>query len=108
MIKNKRGQLALDVVEGVVLKVLIIAILGVAVILALTTLSNSNIFTPLSAGANSTSQITGNVSDGVTSFFGSIGTVFSILLAVVLISAVAIIVLVVRRFAGSGTGSVSA
>lgn len=97
---NKRGQLALDVVESVVLKLLVLAVLGVAVILALTTLGNSNIFTANSSGANATTSITNNVSNGLVSFFGNAGTIFSILVAVVLISAVAIIILVVRRFAG--------
>jgi hypothetical protein len=103
--KNKRGQIALDVVEEVVMKLLILAVLGVAIILALTTLGNSNIFTSGSAGANSTTAITNNVSNAVTSFFGNAGTIFNILIAVVLISAVAIIILVVRRFAGGGSVS---
>jgi hypothetical protein len=187
LMKNKRGQLALDVVEEVSMKILIIAVLGVAVILALVTLNTGvgtlvdtsytstatavvnetgininhtghtlsgwnsswntptltavwndsnptgvyNVSVPLayvkinstgqvlnaSTPANMslasvsyyytfsynngrTSAITNNVSNGLTGFFGNAGTIFNILIAVVLISAVAIIILVVRRFAG--------
>ncbi len=103
-LNNKKGQIGLDVVERVMVALLVLAVLGVATILALTTLADSNIFTANSIGANQTDNIVGNISEATANFFGNAGTIFNILIAVVLISAVAIIILVVRRFRGGGGG----
>ena len=48
-------------------------------------------------------EVTKNTSGGITTFFESIGTVFSILIAVVIILAVVLILLAIRRFSGGAS-----
>lgn len=102
LIKNKRGQIGLDTVESVGIKFLILAVLGFAIILALVTLSNSNLFTAGSQAANDTNNIQSNVTTSLASFFSNTGTIFNVLVAVVIILAIAIIVGVVRSRTFSG------
>ena len=86
---------------------LVLAVIGVAVLLALTSLQNANIFTTGSAAENNSNAIIGNVSSGLTTFFGSTGTIFSILIVVVIILAISIIIWAVGRFGQSSEGTVS-
>ena len=102
LIADKRGVLGLETTKQVMLALLIMAVIGVSTILALTSLANSSIFTAGSAGQNSTNAITANLSGGIQSFFGSSGTIFSILVVVVIILAIAIIIAAVSRFGGAG------
>jgi len=99
---QKRGVLGLDAVKGVILSLMIIAVLAVASALALVSLKNSSIFTVDSLEYNQTTNIINNVTSAQAGFFASSGTIFSILVAVVIILAIAIIVGVVSRFGGSG------
>lgn len=98
---NKRGQLGLDVVKKVVLAFLVLAVLGIAVLLSLTSLQDANLFTADSLADNNSDYIIGNTSTALADFFGNTGTIFSILVVVVIILAIAIIIAVVSRF-GSG------
>lgn len=102
MMKNKKGALGLDVTKEVMLALLTLAVIGVAVILALTSLQNSNVMPAGSAGYNNTAQIIGNVTSGTTSFFGSTGTIFGILVVVVIIAAISLIIYYVSRFSQAG------
>lgn len=104
-IKNKKGQLGLDTVKSVMIAFLLISVISVAIILALVSLNNSNIFTTGSTEANQTQNIVLNVSGGLESFFSNTGTIFSILVVVVIILAIAIIILAVQRFGGKSGGS---
>ena len=54
-----------------------------------------------------TSAIIGNVTYGVTTFFASTGTIFSILVVVVIILAISIIIWAVGRFGNIGKESVN-
>lgn len=105
--KNRNGVLGLDTTKQVMVTFLILAVTGVAVLLALTSLQNANIFAANSLGANSTAQIVGNVSTGLTTFFGSTGTIFSILVVVVIILAISIIIWAVGRFGQQTEGAVN-
>ena len=102
-LRDKRGVLGLDVVKSVMLTFLVLAVIGVAVVLALVSLRDSNIFTAGSSEYNQTSSIISNVTGATTNFFSNTGTIFAILVVVVIILAIAIIIAVVTRFGGSGT-----
>lgn len=102
---NKRGQVGLDVVKKVMLSFLVLAVLGIAVLLALSSLDDAGIFTSGSTADTQSGNIIGNVSTSLGDFFGNTGTIFSILVVVVIILAIAIIIAVVSRF-GSGSSSV--
>lgn len=99
--KNRNAVLGLETAKNVMTTFLILAVTGVAVILALVSLQNANIFTDNSMGSNATESIIGNVSGGLTTFFGSTGTIFSILIVVVIILAISIIIWAVGRFGQS-------
>ncbi len=101
--KNKRGQLGLDTVKSVMVAFLILAVLSIAIILALVSLRDSNIFTANSQEANDTTVIVNNISAALVDFFSNTGTIFAILIVVVIILAIAIIIAVVSRF-GEGGG----
>jgi len=51
-------------------------------------------------------DIVSNYSSGVTSFFNNTGTIFSILIVVVIIAAISLIILYVRRFGGEAGGNI--
>jgi uncharacterized membrane protein len=106
-IKNRNGVLGLDTAKQVMVTFLILAVTGVAVLLALTSLQNANIFSADSLGANATENIVGNVSGGLVTFFGSTGTIFSILVVVVIILAISIIIWAVGRFGQQTEGAVN-
>jgi len=103
---KKKGALGLDTVKVVMITFLTLAVIGVAVILALTSLNGSSIFTAGSQAQNQSNSITSNVSTGLTTFFANTGTIFSILVVVVIIAAISLIILYVRRFGGEAGGSV--
>ena len=98
--KDKRGALGLDVVKEVMLTFLVLAVIAVAIVLALVSLRDSNIFTDGTSEYNQTSQLIGNVTDATTGFFSNTGTIFAILVVVVIILAISIIIGVVSRFGG--------
>jgi uncharacterized membrane protein len=95
---DKKGQIGLDVVKGTMVSLLVLAVLGVAVFLALSSLQDASLFTSGSTGETQTDNVVGNVTTATASFFGNTGTIFSILVAVVIMLAIAIIVAVVNRF----------
>ncbi len=104
---NRNGVLGLDTVKAVMIIFLTLAVVAVAVLLALTSLQNANIFTANSQAANDTSAIVGNVSGGLVTFFGSTGTIFSILVVVVIIMSISIIIWAVGKFGQTSQSSVS-
>jgi hypothetical protein len=104
---NRNGVLGLDTAKQVMITFLVLAVIGVAVLLALTSLQNANIFTAGSLAENNSNAIIGNVSNGLTTFFASTGTIFSILIVVVIILAISIIIWAVGRFGQSSEGAVN-
>ena len=103
--KNRRGQVGFNIVIGVVSAVITLVVLSFAALLVMSSLRNSGVFTAGSLEANATTQITGNTSTALSTFFGSMGTVFAVLVAVIIILAVSIIILVTRRFGTGGGGA---
>jgi len=103
LMKSRKAQLGLGTVKEVMITFLIISVIAVAIILALSSLKNSGIFTSGSEEYNQTANIISNVSTGTSGFFSNTGTIFSILVVVVIILAIAIIIAVVSRFGGGKT-----
>ena len=54
LMKSKKGILGLDTIKAVILSLLVLAVLFIAVLLALSTLGSSSIFTSGSSGYNAT------------------------------------------------------
>lgn len=104
---NKKGVLGLTTVRDVMILILIIAVIGVSVILALVSLRDAGIFTADSLEDNQTDNIVANISEATSDFFTNTGTIFSILVVVVIILAIAIIIAVVSRFGGGGRAQAS-
>ena len=102
VLRKKKGVLALDIVRDVMLFLLILAVIGVAIILATVSLRDSNIFTADSQEQNDTNAIVGNISEGVVDFFSNTTTIMSILIVVVIILAISIIIGAVSRFGSVG------
>jgi len=102
--RSKKGVLGLDTVKAVMVTFLILAVIGVSIILATVSLRDSNIFTSGSQEQNDTNNIVANISDGLVSFFGNTGTIFAILVVVVIILAISIIIAAVSRFGGRESG----
>ena len=105
--RNRNGVLGLDTAKQVMITFLVLAVIGVAVLLALTSLQSADIFETGSLAENNSNAIIGNVSNGLTTFFSSTGTIFSILIVVVIILAISIIIWAVGRFGQQSEGSVS-
>ncbi len=103
LLKDKRGQLGLGTVRDVMIAFLVISVIAVAIILALVSLRDSGIFKAGSEELNDTSELIGNVTEGTKDFFNNTGTIFAILVVVVIILAISIIIGVVSRFGGAGT-----
>jgi hypothetical protein len=106
-LKNRNGVLGLETAKAVMVTFLVLAVTGVAILLALTSLQNANIFTANSQADNDTDAIVGNISSGLVTFFGSTGTIFSILIVVVIILAISIIIWAVGRFGQQTEGTVN-
>ncbi len=106
-IEKRNGVLGLETAKQVMISFLVLAVIGVAILLALTSLQDSNIFTADSSADNATDNIIGNVSGGLVTFFGSTGTIFSILIVVVIILAISIIIWAVGRFGQQTEGTVN-
>ena len=105
--RNRNGVLGLDTAKEVMITFLVLAVVAIAVLLALTSLENASIFPTGSVAANDSAAIIGNVSSGLVTFFGSTGTIFSILIVVVIILAISIIIWAVGRFGQESQNSVN-
>ena len=106
-IEQRNSVLGLETAKQVMVTFLVLAVTAVAILLALTSLQNANIFTANSLGDNATTNIIGNVSAGLSTFFASTGTIFSILIVVIIILAISIIIWAVGRFGQETNGNVN-
>ena len=68
---------------------------------------NVSYYYTYSYDSGKTDQIVGNVSAGLVTFFGSTGTIFSILIVVVIILAISIIIWAVGRFGSKVDGTIN-
>lgn len=101
---DKKGQLGLDTVRAVMISFLTLAVIAIAVVLALVSLRDSNIFTAGSSEEVDVNNTILNVTSALTDFFDDTGTIFAILVVVVIILAISIIIGVVSRFGGGRRG----
>jgi hypothetical protein len=99
---NNKGQV-LDMVGGMVLGVMVLIFLVFAVLYGIGVLNPSSFLTGTSAAAST--DLTQNLSSGITSFAGQIPTVFKILAVVLALSAIVILIVYVRRMQGGGMQS---
>jgi len=96
IVKDKRGVAGLDTAKAFMLTLFTLAIVGFALLIAMSSLNNSD------AGTNATQSVLNNVSDGVTSFFGDATTWLALLSVVVIILIISIVIFAVNRFGGNG------
>ena len=82
--KNKKGQYGINVVVAVALGLFTLLLVAVAVIAGANALLSSSLFTASTTPYNQTSQMIGNLTGGVTSFFANSTTFFAILAVVVI------------------------
>lgn len=101
---SKKAQVGLDTAKSVFLTLFVIAIIGFAIIVAMSSLNNSNVLTANSLEKNQTTSVLNNVSTGVSTFFGNTGTWVSLLAVVVIILIIAIVIFAVNRFGGGRGG----
>ena len=99
-INNKKGVMGLEIAIGFVLSLLTLAIIVFAVIVALSTLNNSNVLTANSLEANQTSDILLNVTGGAASLFTNVTTWFSLIAVVIIILIISVVIIAVKRFGG--------
>lgn len=100
---NKRGQ-TLELISSTVIGFLTLIFVIFVVLFAISALNPSGFFTAGSANANATTTLTSNLTTGVSSFGQYIPTVMVVLGIVLVVSALVLLILYVRR-AQMGGGS---
>lgn len=100
---NKRGQ-TLDLISSTVIGFLVLIFIVFAVLFGISALSPSSFFTAGSGEANATAQLQSNLTTGVASFGKYIPTVMIVLGVVLVMSAIVLLILYVRRTQGAGGG----
>lgn len=101
---GKKGVLGLDTAKAFILFILIVAIIGFATIIAVSTLDNSGVLTANSVEANQSTAVLRNVSGGVADFFANTTTWFTLLSVVVIILIIGVVIFAVQRFGGNQQG----
>lgn len=102
--KDKKGVMGLETVREFMLILLVLAVIGFAIVIALATLDDTNVLTTDSYEDNQTTNILRNVSSGVSEFFDDTGTWLTLLSVVVIILIIAVVILAVNRFGGGTRG----
>jgi len=101
ILSKKRGMLGLDTVKGFMLLLMVIAVIAFAIIIAMQTLSDTNVLTAGSYGDNMTTNVLNNVSSGVAGFFANTSIWFTLLSVVIIILIIAVVIYAVNRFSES-------
>ena len=101
---NKKGVFGLTSVQSFFAIILGVALLAYVIVIIMGTLQSANVVTANSLAANQTNSILANVSNGVSSFFGSINPVYAILAVLVIIL---VLVVLVRVVSGGQGGTPS-
>lgn len=104
LIKNKKGAYGIDVVTDVALALFILLLVVVAIIIGAYALIGSNIMPTGSTQYNQTSGMVQNLTTGASSFFGSSGTFFGILVVVVIMIFLGLMIGAVMLFRGRTGG----
>ena len=104
ILKNKKGQ-TIELVGGTLLGFMVLIFTIFAVLYGISALNPGSFFTTGSANQNATNALTANLTDGVSQFSGKIPTVFVVLAVVLVLSAIAVLILYVRRMAGGSAAT---
>jgi hypothetical protein len=105
ILSNKKGQ-TLDLIAGTVVGFMVLIFVIFAVLFGISALNPSSFFTAGSNEANSTSQLQANLTTGVAQFGKYIPTVMIVLGVVLVMSAIVLLILYIRRTQGAtGSGS---
>ena len=96
---NKNGQV-LNATTGTVIGIMIMIFMVFAVLYGISALNPKGFFTTSSTDYNATVSLQENLSRGIQTFGDQIPTVFKVLAVVLAISAIAILILYVRRMGG--------
>lgn len=101
---SKRGLGTLELVGSTTIGFLVLIFLIFAVLYGISALNPSSFFSAGSASANATTGLQQNLTVGVGNFGGYIPTVLTVLGVVLVLSAIVILILYVRRMQmGSGS-----
>jgi uncharacterized membrane protein len=98
--KDKKGVFGLNAVQSFFASILGIALLAFIIVIIMGVLQGAHIVTAYSTADNQSTQILGNVSAGITGFFGSITPVYAILAVLVIILVLVVLVRVVQTPTG--------
>jgi len=100
---KKKGQ-ALNIIGATVIGFMILIFMIFAVLYGISALKPSSFFMTDSAEANTTADLTRNLTAGVSTFGSYIPTVLTVLAVVLVLAGIAILILYVRRMNGGGEG----
>jgi hypothetical protein len=104
ILQNKKGQ-TIELIGGTILGFMVLIFTIFAVLYGISALNPSTFFTSGSAEANATSNLQKNLTAGIGGDFAAkIPTVFVVLAVVLVLSAIAVLIIYVRRMAG-GNGA---
>lgn len=105
ILKNKKGQ-TVELISGTVLAFMVLIFTIFAVLYGISALNPSGFFTGGSIEANATLNLQRNLTEGVGNQFASkIPTVFTVLAVILVLSAIAILIIYVRRMAGGNSAT---
>jgi len=104
MLKDKRGVFGLPAVQAFFATILGIAILAFVILVIMYNLSASTVLPTDSLASNQSIAILGNVSSGMTAFFGAISPVWSILAILVIILVLVVLVRIVQAPMSGNSG----
>lgn len=94
LMKNKRGQLGMDVAKGFMLGLLSLLVIGVTVIIVLASLGATSVI----SGNTQATHVIGNGTGALDTFFSSTGTWLALLGVVIIILIISVVIAVVNRF----------
>ena len=104
LIKNKRGQV-LNAVSSTVVGFMGLIFIIFGVLFGIAVLNPGSFFTAGSSEALAVGNLTTNLTSGVAEFSKQIPTIFKVLAVVLVLSGIALLILYVRRGAGTGGSS---
>lgn len=103
LMKDRRGQ-TISLVSGTVISFMVLVFIIFAVLFGIATLNPSTFFTAGSVEGNAVGNLTGNLTAGVGEFGRQIPLVLSALGVVLILAAIVLLVLYVRRMQGASGG----
>lgn len=103
VLKSKKGQ-TMNIVTGTVLALMVFIFMVFAVLFGISALNPSAFFTVGSASANATQKLIDNTTTGISNFSEYLPKVFLVLAVVLVLSAIVLLILYVRRMQGGQSG----